>query len=403
MKRLNLLVSAEPFGFGPIGKLMSIVEQLKELKYNITFLGCGTAKTVVSMNQGLFDNVVELDVNHMEKHAELFEQCDAILSVMESSLVITGFAYGKKTYYVDSLSFLWRSNLEQSDLEKMKSELESNINKAFDTTRTIEMHNSQALAHYIADTSFVQQYGSRVKHSIHITNHQEIEAIVPYFESKVEMEPTDLLVTLSGQLSAFATEKSSIDYVRMVCNIIDNIETLYPGDLKIDIAINPKVLAFVDEETKANYNFCSFSHQEMNEKIKQSKLLLAPPGLTTALESIFLGTPYLLLPDQHYAHHFNRAILAPNSDFSPMNFELDKMPTDPKAATIHLQQQASALLPSADLVSVVDSFSQKVVNFLAAPALLDVLIQEQKSNFNDCFGGFNGALQIKKHINQQVD
>ena len=145
MKRLNLLVSAEPFGFGPIGKLMSIVEQLKELKYNITFLGCGTAKTVVSMNQGLFDNVVELDVNHMEKHAQLFEQCDAILSVMESSLVITGFAYGKKTYYVDSLSFLWRSNLEQSDLEKMKSELESNINKAFDTTRTIEMHNSQAL------------------------------------------------------------------------------------------------------------------------------------------------------------------------------------------------------------------------------------------------------------------
>lgn len=397
MRRPKLLLSAEPFGYGPAGKLLSIVDQLRDSHFDITFLGGGTARTAAELNPGFFDQVVELEVGRLHEHDALFRDCDAILSVMEPSLVIAGYAHGKTTFYVDSLPFLWRSALRPQSLESFKRDLDGEPAMGYELAAGMSMHDSQALAHYLADTCFIQRY-SRLGNTIAIPNLREIDAIVPRHGERVECESCDVLVSLSGQLSAFADAASSLDYANVVIGICERIREQAGHDVRIDVVVNPVVRELIPSDVQQRFNMCSLDHRRMNEKIRHCKLLLAPPGLTTALEALFHGTPYLLLPDQHYAHHLNRTILDPSGLYAAVDFGTQDLPPDPRAATVFLQRRAQSLLAPESLSSIANSAADRVCELLSNVPSRDAAIRDQRANFDACMGGFAGAEQVAENV-----
>ncbi|WP_162878035.1 hypothetical protein [Trinickia diaoshuihuensis] len=399
MRRPKLLLSAEPFGYGPAGKLLSIVERLRGGDFHLSFLGGGTAMTAVRMNQGFFDTIVELEAGRIHEHEALIRGCDAILSVMEPALVIAGYAHRKTTLYVDSLSFLWRSSIEREMLEKLSSELPGAPALGYELANDMPMHDAQALAHYLAHACFIQRY-SNLNSTIAIANPREIDAIVPRHGEPVACQGCDLLVSLSGQLSAFADAVSSLDYANLVIDLCERIRAKAGGDTRIDIAVNPAVRKLIPQEQQRRFNMCSLDHRHMNEKVRTCTLLLAPPGLTTALESIFHGTPYLLLPDQHYAHHLNRMILDPAGQYAALDFGTRDLPRDPRAATRFLQERAKSQLTSPEFDTLADAAAERVCELLFDAALRAAAIRAQRAQFDACIGGFDGATHVTNEVKQ---
>ncbi|MDZ5456901.1 hypothetical protein [Azohydromonas lata] len=378
---------------------MSIIDQLRDGNFELTFLGSGTARTAVDMNPGLFADVVALDVKQIQRHHRLFQACDAILSVMEPSLIFAGYAQRKTTFYVDSLPFLWRPALGLQALERLKRELLDKPSKAYELAASLPMHDAQALAHYLADACFIQRY-SHLDNTIAIPNLHEIGAIVPQYGEHVANEGCDLLVSLSGQLSAFADAASSLDYAHIVIGVCERIQERSGGDLRIDIVVNPAVRELIAPHIQQRFNVCSLDHQQMNEKIRQCSLLLAPPGLTTALESVYHGTPYVLLPDQHYAHHLNRKILDPSSRYALVDFGIEGLPQEPQAATVCLQGRARSLLTSPDYAFVAASAVDRVCSLLLDGKSREAAIRDQRANIDRCVGGFDGARQVTDNVKQ---
>lgn len=399
MRRPKLLLSAEPFGYGPAGKLLSIVEQLRGGDLHLAFLGGGTALTAVRMNPGFFDAIVELESGRIHEHEALIRDCDAILSVMEPALVIAGYAHRKAAFYVDSLSFLWRSNLEREALERFSSELPGAPALGYELANDMPMHDAQALAHYLAHACFIQRY-SHLGSAIAIANPREIDAIVPRHGQPVACEGCDLLVSLSGQLSAFADAASSLDYANLVIGLCERIRARAGGDTRIDMVVNPAVRELIAPEQQRRFNMCSLDHHHMNEKVRTCTLLLAPPGLTTALESIFHGTPYLLLPDQHYAHHLNRTILDPAGRYAALDFGTRDLPRDPRAATLYLQEGVKSRLASPDFDTLVDAAAERVCELLFDAPSRAAAICAQRVQFDACIGGFDGAAHVTNEVKQ---
>jgi hypothetical protein len=261
------------------------------------------------------------------------------------------------------------------------------------------MHDAQALAHYLAHACFIQRY-SHLDSTIAIANPREIDAIVPLHGEPVACKGCDLLVSLSGQLSAFADAAASLDYANLVIGLCERIRAKTGRDTRIDIVVNPAVRELIAPERQRRFNMCALDHRHMNEKVRTCTLLLAPPGLTTALESIFHGTPYLLLPDQHYAHHLNRTILDPAGQYAVLDFGTRDLPRDPQAATLFLQERAKSQLASPDFDALTDAAAERVCELLFDAPSRAAAIRAQRAQFDACMGGFDGAAHVTDNVKQ---
>jgi acyl-CoA synthetase (AMP-forming)/AMP-acid ligase II len=149
--------TAEAVGFGPVSKLLSIAQALRDReRIVLDFFGHALACEAASRSGDLFDRFRQLVGNRPEEYTDLLDQADMVLSVMEPQPAIEGAARGLPVGYVDSLPFVWEPVLSPTQQRAIAASVVKGSDEARRACRDLTVHDLQAVAHRVASHSFLQ-------------------------------------------------------------------------------------------------------------------------------------------------------------------------------------------------------------------------------------------------------
>lgn len=281
MARLKLLCDAVPFGYGPMAKLLAIVQNLNRGRVETTFLGSSTSLELAKTE--VFDHIVRCDTETREgltRRAEQFTPGATLLTVMNPAAAAFANERGMRVICVDSLFWMWQS---------------------------VPVEAAYAALYVIQNFPGVEQrlkeYGPAV------ANPLVVGPIVDRRHKRRQLGTSrKILINLGGLESHLIKPGRNSNYVRTIARILSKAF----GDRSDELYIRggEKGLQFFSEDLSA---VCSdakrVSHDDFLSLLSRSALLITSPGLTATLEAFTYGVPVLFLPPQNYSQFFNLNIL----------------------------------------------------------------------------------------------
>lgn len=106
----KLVLTAENFAFGPIGKLLDVADLLWDQGHELIFAGFGTSLQLAKNFP--FKTIHEIDTDNSESNAALeavITQADMLISSMDIPSIVVAERLGKLTTWIDCLFWFWDS------------------------------------------------------------------------------------------------------------------------------------------------------------------------------------------------------------------------------------------------------------------------------------------------------
>lgn len=398
--RLRIACGAEPWGFGPVSKLIAVVNALS-LDASVTFLGSGTAARFARGNPNVFTEVVELpgpfDVLWTETDA------DAVLSVMDPWLALWGARRGIPVVYADSLYWFWRPSPRTA--EKVDADVRGWLEADDDKLRRrlsghVDWHDVVPLAYAWSSAVAVQRLGDQDAPVLEHVAARQVGAIVdiPAAAKAGASSAGDIIVSTSGSMSHVVSADQATSYLRVL------LEALPPWlRERTTLLVNPDLWPQV-EAAGWRPNFASRS--ELARIWRTASLAAFPAGLTTMLESAAVGLPFVLLPEQHDGHRQNAALFDPDgttpstqlSDIHPISTD------DPHAFVEELDANNRRMLadPNGADMALLRSRLDSALSRVDDRDALAALAAHQRLRAEALCGGFDGARQVAGLIHELV-
>ncbi|MCG5214622.1 hypothetical protein [Streptosporangium sp. KLBMP 9127] len=299
----KVLVTAEAFGFGPASKLHAVCVELAGRGVECHFAGEKSALTFAKVNAGTFASITEVDsMAGLSSIAR--DGFDAAVSVMDPFLPLWARLNDVPCMYVDSLYWFWQWAPEQeADLQKTAAYLLSS--GGLDALRSVPLHDSQYIAHYLSDLTCAQrapQAGPRLTSLPGLRCVRLVDAIVDV-SHRAPAPRNQWLATTSGMVNPLLPVESALVWVEVVGALLAEAARAAGADEPIVLAGNPVILD--KAVVPGRIQLTPLDHGAILGAMNTSLACLAPPGLTTALECAAYGAPLILLPEQHYGHLAN--------------------------------------------------------------------------------------------------
>lgn len=285
----KLILTAENFAFGPIGKLLNVADLLKEQGHEMKFIGFGTSLQLAKHFP--FNAVHEIDTDNKASILALeaiMVKGDILISSMDLASVIVAKKLGKPVVWIDCLFWFWDSIPEplfDIDLYIRERSMDDSINDAKYSFKIKNLYNVGPIIGRVKDIKRKRQ------------------ALISY-----------------GGGEAYYWYKASIDtnYPFVMTNILLNYVNWTQFD-KIIVATNERIAAeLVKRFPQAPFEFVCLPYERFLLELAQSEVALITPGLVTA-ETVFeLGIPTIFLPPSNNSQYvqldeFRECGLAPAS------------------------------------------------------------------------------------------
>jgi hypothetical protein len=305
---INILTSAQAFGYGPCSKLVNIVKKYKKInkdaKFN--FIGEDVALTYAKSNN-VFDNIYNLE----ELHTLDPQKYQKVISVMDPQFALWGFINKIESIYVDSLYWYW--NWKEDYLLNVKNlikELEyiNNYRKASLLLNNLEPHHQQYVGHFLSDKSLVQTFfdgGKKNKSDKYRANIKPI-TIKPIVDSshKKDLKRDTIVISLAGFLSPLNREQEAKEYFKFIISLFGEIIDKLPPKIKILCTVNPKLLESL-KGMSGKLKVTSLNNEELLKLLNKAIIIFTPAGVTTTYEALEYNVPIAYLPEQHDGHYQN--------------------------------------------------------------------------------------------------
>lgn len=293
----NIILTAENFAFGPIGKLLYITDLLKEQGHKLTFAGFGTSLQLAKNFS--FNAICELDTDDKRSRPKLesiISKADMLISSMDIPSVVVAQKLRKLTTWVDCLFWFWDSIPEpvlNVDLYIRERLMEDDVNEA--------------------------KYASRIK------NLFTVGPIIGRMDKSIRKNQA-LISYGGGEATYWYKAGKDTNYAIVITNIlIRNID--WRSFDKVIVATSERIAsALAKKFPKAPFEFTTLSHDKFIKELSQSEIILITPGLVTAELAFESGTPTVFLPPSNNSQYlqlnqFIKKGLAPAhahlSDFMP--------------------------------------------------------------------------------------
>ncbi|MEK7558671.1 MAG: hypothetical protein AAB521_00020 [Patescibacteria group bacterium] len=285
----NILLTAENFAFGPIGKLLVVAELLREQGHVLTFVGFGTSLQLAKKFP--FTKVYELDTDNPSNSAALKKitrQTDVLISSMDIPSLVIAKQLGKLTIWIDCLFWFWDSipnPVLKADLFIRERSLKDNKNKLKFELKIKNMFDVGPIIGKMADIKRKKQV---------LVSYGGGEATYSYRIGRDTNFP-------------FVMTKIFLDYVDL---------TQFD---KIIVATNEHATKDLEEKfPQAPFEFTCLSYDKFLKELSQSELILITPGLVTSEAAFYSGTPTIFLPASNNSQYlqlkeFRERGLAPAS------------------------------------------------------------------------------------------
>jgi hypothetical protein len=314
----KILVTAEPYGFGPSSKALAIARELTaDRATTVVFAGTGTAHAAASRETKLFDGVALMRRYDADSLADSVRGYDLVISVMEPSLALAAAAEQIPCLYVDSLFWMWDwpDNLADADgpherlVKRLGGESGQQRRDALRMSVDLPMHEAQYVAHRAASRVFYQHYGSETDAAQSLSREAcfatSVGAIIDKVPTAMEQRRAGpmLIVSVSGLSNELTDRSIATRWAQAVTDLVaDSIRgTAFAACTRI--GGNAEILDTVRIKTGSCVEIKPWeSHQDFMLDLGQASAFAAPPGITSIAESWSAGVPFFALPGQHYAH-----------------------------------------------------------------------------------------------------
>ncbi|MEV5886673.1 hypothetical protein AB0L74_28965 [Streptomyces sp. NPDC052020] len=315
----RILLTAEPYGFGPSSKALAIARELTETHaVRAYFTGIGTAYSAATREAGLFRAISTSARYDADVLTEEVRGHDLVISVMEPSLALAAAAEEVPCLYVDSLFWMWDWPDEIADFQGPEEQL---IHRLTDGSRqqrhgalreavNLPMHKAQYVAHRVATQVCYQRYGgdaeptrSRARDACAA---KPIGAIIDRVPTarRLRGDSPALIVSVSGLSNEFTKKSYATGWAQSVIDTIaDAIKgTAFEGS-GTRVGGNADLLGTLSAGGRRSLEIKPWhSHEDFMLDLSRAAVFAAPPGITSIAESWAVGVPFFALPIQHYAH-----------------------------------------------------------------------------------------------------
>jgi hypothetical protein len=364
----------------------------------------GSALAYADANAGLVDSTIRLTTPYDILAVE--EPFDAVLTVMDPWAALLGARRGVPVFYVDSLFWFWDwSGIDfESVPDAARWWVHASRQELHDaSSRPLNWHHITPLAYHWSTRVFAQR-GAGVE----ARARQYPPGQVAVVGAVIDPPPSHPdrsgvpLVSISGAVSHLTPLATAGRYARMVRRIVE-----LTGEplAKATVTGNPSVL---DAFESGPWEVRPTSGRGMHEAMSRAPMLLAPAGLTTALEAAALGTPLILLPEQHGGHGSNADLLQGSDPTAYDDILLRRWAklrcVDPKGAITELDELYQRILSgqAEDLAAAMISALHTAIERLSEPRERAARVERQRANVLDLVGDFDGARTVGTAISEQL-
>ncbi len=363
---MRILGAAIDFGWGPAGKLASVIRSLADASWYIYQNSIDTTIFGDFPISGFYSG-------HSPEALERFCQetkIDAAVVVLEPTLARQLEAIGVPTVYIDSLPFLW------TEQDEIPSEVSL----------------------YCA-----QQCGALPEHCWNkirgIKNLNWVEPIVPAASLVVPKNRENHAVINLGGLHWTTPNKSS--YARLVIPPairvlldagIDNI-TVTGSSAAIEAACDVEVPA------KGGVCFRAMAHEQFLMLVAKSRLLLSSPGLTTMYETSGLQVPTVALPPQNLSQYRNAQFFRAYTSGEIVDWQSPALEWSVVEAQLKRGEEfvVHYIQSQIDILSRSSTANDRIERRLRSVLDNTKLSSSFTSNFQSLFGK-SGAAQVARHV-----
>ncbi len=271
----KILAIAENFAFGPISKLVTVVNELKKQGHEVTFIGYGTAYQLGSI-QG-YDNCYEFDTDSKE-FAEwgksIFKKHDLLISSCDRSSMLLAKQVGLPRIWLDIL-FWWWDGLPDFVYDADLFIQQNSLNNERNMKKFGHLVKNMFIVGPIIDLT----YKDIKQNNTLFISYGGMEAKGWYTIGKESNYPytiTDLIIK--------KVDISSYDKVIFSGNaaIMEELKNRHPGD---------------------KFSFGTLNRPEILRCIGEARDVLIIPGLETPLEAIAYNKSVMYLPPSNSSQY----------------------------------------------------------------------------------------------------
>lgn len=274
----KIAFTAQPFGFGPVSKMLAVSENVERVKK--VFLGSGTALDLAKMHH--FDEVYEATYQDAERIVSILEDCDLFLNVMDFPLLRYARIANCRSIMVDSLLYFWQKKPEFCEYP---------------------------------DIYFCQNFfGNSTQEKIKLYGLQNARIIGPIINSNfvAKEKKNQAMINFGGMDSCYTNVGRNSFYLFVILEHL--IPLLYPLFESILITGRERVMRMCRRRYQQNSKHLQFemlSQNKMHTEISQSRCLFTLPGIQTFFDA-HDKVPIFCLPAHNSSNRKNLDILIRN-------------------------------------------------------------------------------------------
>jgi hypothetical protein len=298
-RHFDLACCAVPFGYGPVSKLLAIVQRARADGAKAVFVGTGVAHKLASRSD-LFEDIVEADPGDRATWSVLAD-ADHVVCVMDPDFARVALELSQPLSVVDSLFWMWHQ-IPESYLK--------------------------AKQYWVQNFYGVEQRAARLPQRPQI-----VGPILPSKTPSVAGGGAGLLVNLGGCETPFGRMYEESPYVDVIVQSLARsaLADVY-RDRTLLIAGQGCIDSIKSRLAGLAVNAESLSLSDAEAAFQQADLILTAPGLTATLQAFRSEAPALFLPPQNYSQWLILNLLREHG-LAPRSFHWkDVMPADPVAA-----------------------------------------------------------------------
>ncbi|MBI4641748.1 MAG: hypothetical protein HY731_13715 [Candidatus Tectomicrobia bacterium] len=269
----TIAFTAQPFGFGPVSKILTIADQLGDVRK--IFFGTGVAYDLAKLHA--FDEVHELNLSDETAIRGLLQHCDLCLNAMWFPLGSLVKSVGCPYYLVDSLLYFWPS--KPAGVED-------------------------------ADRYFCQNFFTPIEEKVKDYGLTNATIIGPIIDESIRCaeKKDQVVVNFGGLENPYVEIGKNSNYPFAMLKIL--LPLLQQRFRHILVTGRERVMALCRQTFTAypSVSFSMLNHREMAKELAQSKVLLTAPGIQSFFDAAN-NVPVFMLPPQNNSNARNLDLL----------------------------------------------------------------------------------------------
>lgn len=279
--RNQVVLDAIPFGFGPTGKLLAIVEAIAERRLPMRVLSHPTNDSLIRSSVKELQSQINLTNVTIEPFDGDAADGDVVVSVMNERTLELAQSRGRVNAAVDSLFWMW-----DEPPQSFRSATRYFIQK--------DRRNRKNEAAFLMPND----------------NHCFVGRITSKRSRRRDHVSRDfVLFSVGGVSSPLTRQYDNERYVSLFSRIISEFHSRNPGT-QVRVACPPQYIELCSQRlSNTLLRPECLGHRAFLNALGSARAIVTSPGLTTLLEAFEADTPVLLLPAQNYSQYFNATLL----------------------------------------------------------------------------------------------